>query len=132
MTIPKLPILMACALCNVIAGWLAFSSAESVSGLEEGGGLLTGPFIILAALGAIASLAGAAVIISRQSWARSLTIAASLLILPWASWSLAPGVWCLSGGCSTEPALFVFVRDAVLFSGLLLLSNLLQWTIGRR
>ena len=118
----------AASLLAAAGGWFAATNAEAVSGLELAYGKLTGPFIILAAIGGALLVAAAVVLWFRPHVGRYATLVGTLLVLPWASWLSAPGLWCLNGNCSMAYPLVALAPSVIPVFGFPLVS----WLIQRR
>lgn len=92
-----------------IAGMITFAVAESADdGSELSGGLLTGPMIGATFLAGITLCAAAVAFVFSPRTGRIGILTGWALALPWASWLLFSGIWCLNGMCAVSYSAFVF------------------------
>jgi hypothetical protein len=120
------------AICGAIAGVLTGWSVEELSGLEEGHGTLTGPFIELALIGSAVLVLGAVAQLRRPRTGVAASLFGLVLILPWFSWLFAAGAWCSAlGSCHGDYPLLRFDPYSVVCATLALISIALQSDLRR-
>jgi hypothetical protein len=104
-----------------------FIVADRLSMGEEGGGTLTGPFILFALVGSFLLFVGSASQVRYQRAGLTLCLLGFALSFPLFSWFFAGGLWCLNGNCHGMPALFSFDGYSAITLALAALSLALQW-----
>lgn len=112
-----------------IAGWHSWKIAllaDDGSELSSGG--LTGPMIGLLFLAAFTSGAAALIVPFHGKAGRVVFVGAWLLALPWASWIMFAGIWCVPGNCSGHYPMFSASFPALI----LILLPLSAWLLCRK